>query len=121
MVLGYATRGESGGVDDGILEAGETLAYRRVVETHRSAEILGVSRVEFLGYVDSGMMGTPENDQPGSFWTADVEEAAERLAEILRDEQADVLTIYDDHGGYGHPRSEERRVGKECVGTCRSR
>src|SRR3546814_14090571 len=58
------------------------------------------------------MMGTPENDQPGSFWTADVEEAAERLAEILRDEQADVLTIYDDHGGYGHPdHIQVRRVG----------
>src|SRR3546814_13967264 len=58
------------------------------------------------------MMGTPENDQPGSFWTADVEEAAERLAEILRDEQADVLTIYDDHGGYGHPdHIQVHRVG----------
>src|SRR3546814_18347573 len=58
------------------------------------------------------MMGTPENDQPGSFWTADVEEAAERLAEILRDEQADVLTISDDHGGSGHPdHIQVHRVG----------
>src|SRR3546814_5912329 len=64
-VLVFGTRGEHGEVDDGFLDAGETLADRRVVETHRSAEILGVSRVEFLGYVDSGMMGTPENDQPG--------------------------------------------------------
>src|SRR3546814_8546775 len=111
-VLVFGTRGEHREVDDGFLDAGETLAGRRVRETHRSAEILGVSRVEFLCYVDSGMMGTPENDQPGSFWTADVEEAAERLAEILRDEQADVLTIYDDHGGYGHPdHIQVQRVG----------
>jgi LmbE family N-acetylglucosaminyl deacetylase len=49
------------------------------------------------------MIGTPENDLPGSFWTADLEEAAGRLAAILREERADVLTIYDDNGGYGHP------------------
>ena len=42
-----------------------------------SAEILGVERVEFLGYVDSGMMGEPTNDDPACFWQADVEEAAE--------------------------------------------
>ena len=69
-------------------------------------------RVEFLGYVDSGMMGEPENDEPGCFWQADVDEAAERLAAILREEDADVLTIYDDHGGYGHPdHIQVHRVG----------
>src|SRR5262249_43194694 len=30
-------------------------------------------------------------------------EAAQRLAAILREEHADVLTIYDWHGNYGHP------------------
>src|SRR3546814_13480429 len=32
----------------------------------------------------------------------------------------DTRTPYVDYGGMG-VRSEERRVGKECVGTCRSR
>src|SRR5260370_41017468 len=86
-----------------MLEPGEKMAERRVQETQRAAEILGVSRVEFLGYVDSGMMGTPENDAQGSFWTADLDEAAKRLAKILDEERADVLTIYDDHGGSGQP------------------
>src|SRR5260370_24605223 len=86
-----------------MLEPGEKMAERRVQETQRAAEILGVSRVEFLGYVDSGMMGTPENDAQGSFWTADLDEAAKRLAKILDEERADVLTIYDDHGGDGAP------------------
>ena len=81
-------------------------------ETEAAAEILGAQRVEFLGYVDSGMMGTPENDKPGSFWTADVDEAAGRLATILREEHADVLTVYDDHGAYGHPdHIQVHRVG----------
>jgi len=121
VVLVVATRGEHGEVAEGFLESGEELWHRRVKETHAAAEILGAERVEFLGYVDSGMMGTAENDKPGSFWTADVEEAAQRLATILREEQADVLTIYDSHGAYGHPdHIQVHRVGKravELVGT----
>jgi LmbE family N-acetylglucosaminyl deacetylase len=121
VVLVFATRGEHGEVDDGVLEHGEQLWERRVVETHRAAEMLGVHRVEFLGYVDSGMMGTPENDAPSSFWQADLEDAAQRLADILRGEAADVLTIYDDHGAYGHPdHIQVHRVGvraAELAGT----
>ena len=103
IVLVVATMGEHGEVDDGVLEPGETLGERRTKETQVSAAILGADAVHFLGYVDSGMMGTPENDAPGSFWSADVEEAAEKLAAILREEGADVLTVYDSHGNYGHP------------------
>src|SRR3954466_7015030 len=80
VVLVVATKGENGEVPDGFLESGEELWQRRVKETNAAADILGVQRVEFLGYVDSGMMGTPENDVPGSFWTADVDEAAGGLA-----------------------------------------
>ncbi|MFF5987541.1 PIG-L family deacetylase [Prauserella flavalba] len=103
VVLVVATRGEHGEVPDGFLAEGEPLWERRVAETHASAGILGAQRVEFLGYADSGMMGTPTNDAPGSFWTTPVEDAAHKLAAILREESADVLTCYDDNGGYGHP------------------
>jgi Uncharacterized proteins, LmbE homologs len=58
VVLVVATRGERGEVPDGFLADGEELWQRRVAETHASAEILGAQRVEFLGYTDSGMMGT---------------------------------------------------------------
>ena len=123
VVLVVATRGELGEVPEGFLDEGEQLWERRVKETHAVAEILGAARVEFLGYTDSGMMGEPTNDAPGTFWTADVEEAAERLAAILREEDADVLTVYDDHGGYGHPdHIQVHRVGMraaELAGTPR--
>ena len=112
VVLVVATRGEAGEVDDGFLGDGEALGERRVVETEASAEVLGARRVAFLGYSDSGMMGTPTNDEPRSFWRADVEEAAQRLAAILTEEGADVLTVYDDNGGYGHPdHIQVHRVG----------
>jgi LmbE family N-acetylglucosaminyl deacetylase len=116
VVLVVATKGEKGEVPDGFLDEGESLGERRVKETERAAEILGVDRVEFLGYTDSGMIGTPENDLEGSFWTADVEEAAAKLAAILTDVDADVLTTYDDHGAYGHPdHIQVHRVGKRAA------
>jgi LmbE family N-acetylglucosaminyl deacetylase len=123
VVLVFATRGEHGEVADGFLAAGESLRDRRVLETHASAQILGAKRVEFLGYVDSGMMGEETNKAPDSFWSASVEEAASKLAAILDEERADVLTIYDDNGGYGHPdHIQVHRVGLragELAGTQR--
>src|SRR4051794_18051953 len=121
VVLVVATRGEHGEVEDGFLAPEEPLWHRRVIETHASADILGAQRIEFLGYIDSGMMGEATNDLPGSFWSAPVEEAAERLASILRAERADVLTVYDDNGNYGHPdHIQVHRVGMraaELAGT----
>ncbi|WP_424184028.1 PIG-L family deacetylase [Actinokineospora sp. G85] len=112
VVLVVATRGEVGEIVPGVLEPGEQLWERRVRETHAAAEILGATRVEFLGYVDSGMMGEATNSAENTFWTADVEEAATRLAAILVQESADALTIYDDNGGYGHPdHIQVHRVG----------
>ncbi|MDQ1465632.1 MAG: hypothetical protein QOH10_47 [Actinomycetota bacterium] len=103
VVLVVATRGELGEVAEGVLRDGEQLAERRVVETAAAAEILGVERVEFLGYRDSGMADDPRRHDDGSFASADVEEAAGRLAAILEEEHADVLTVYDSNGNYGHP------------------
>ncbi|MGI8808654.1 MAG: PIG-L family deacetylase [Acidimicrobiales bacterium] len=123
VVLVVATRGEHGEVAEGFLQPDEELWSRRVQETLACAEILGVSRVEFLGYVDSGMIGTPENDAPDCFWQADTEEAAARLAAVLAEEKTDVLTIYDENGSYGHPdHIQVHRVGlraAELAGTAR--
>jgi LmbE family N-acetylglucosaminyl deacetylase len=116
VVLVVATRGEQGEIPDGFLASGEELWQRRVAETQASAEILGAQRLEFLGYTDSGMMGTPANEAAGSFWTAPVDEAAKRLAAILDEEHADVLTCYDDNGGYGHPdHIQVHRVGMRAA------
>ncbi len=103
VVLVTATRGELGEVADGILEAGESLGERRATELAEAASVLGVARQLFLGYHDSGMEGEDSNTRPDCFATADGDEAADRLAGILVEESTDVLVVYDEHGGYGHP------------------
>ncbi len=116
VVLVTATRGEQGEPQPGVLAEGEPLWERRVVETHQAAELMGLERVEFLGYEDSGMIGEPANDNPLCFWQADVEEASQRLAKLLIEVDADVLTIYDSHGGYGHPdHIQVHRVGRRAA------
>jgi LmbE family N-acetylglucosaminyl deacetylase len=112
VVLVTATAGDRGEVAEGFLTPGETLAERRTMELAAAAKILGVARTEILGYRDSGMAGTPANEDPECFWQADLEEAAARLGAILMEEATDVLTVYDDHGNYGHPdHVQVHRVG----------
>ena len=121
VVLVVATMGELGEVPDGFLRPGEALAQRRVAETHRAAAILGVERVAFLGYHDSGMDGEPTNHADAAFFAADVEEAARRLAAILTEERAEVLTVYDQRGNYGHPdHVQVHRVGHRAAELART-
>ena len=103
VVLVTATDGALGECPDGLLAEGEALADRRAAEVRASAIALGVAAHHFLGYRDSGMAGTEGNTAPDAFCNADVGEAAARLAARLREEAADVLVAYDDHGSYGHP------------------
>ncbi|MEP7018263.1 MAG: PIG-L family deacetylase [Actinomycetota bacterium] len=103
VVLVTATDGALGEVPEGLLAADERLVDRRRHELETSARALGVHRLEMLDYPDSGMAGTPDNARPDAFCNVDVEVAASRLAELLVEEEADVLTVYDPHGNYGHP------------------
>jgi LmbE family N-acetylglucosaminyl deacetylase len=112
VVLVIATRGELGERRPGTAGPAADLGAYREAETRAAAAHLGVDRVEFLGYRDSGMEGEPTNTAPDAFASADIDEAARRLARILDEEHASVLTTYDDHGGYGHPdHVQVHRVG----------
>jgi LmbE family N-acetylglucosaminyl deacetylase len=116
VVVVFATKGELGDRPEGLLRPDEQLGDRRVLETFDAARILGVHRLEFLGYRDSGMMGDPANDDPDCFWSADIDEAARRLAAVLVGEAADVLTIYDSTGVTGHPdHIQVHRVGQRAA------
>lgn len=80
------------------------LGTRRLEELRRSASALRVARVVYLGYADSGLGDVQLPDPPDRvrFVSAPLEEAAERLARVLREEHASVLLTYDRNGGYGH-------------------
>ena len=109
VVLVVATDGERGlaGAADG---TGPDLAQRRRAELAQAAACLGVHRVVWLGYGDSGLR--PDPADPTLFAHTDPRAAADRLAEVLREERADVLTVYDPNGGYGHPdHVQVHRVG----------
>ena len=81
----------------------DAVVAMRADELKRAAQILEVTHLELLGYRDSGMMGWAENDAPGSFWQTPVDEAAARLAELMRRYEPDVVVTYDENGFYGHP------------------
>lgn len=110
IARGDGLAASEGSGDD--LSGGADLAAVREAELQAAARILGARRVEMLGYADSGMNGDPSNDDPECFWQADVEEAAAKLAAVLAEERADLLTCYDDQGTYGHPdHIQVHRVG----------
>jgi LmbE family N-acetylglucosaminyl deacetylase len=94
----------------------EAVVAVRKAELEESCRILRISDLELLGYADSGMMGWPQNDAPGSFWTTPVPEAAARLAELMRVYQPDVVVTYDENGFYGHPdHIQAHRITMEAV------
>lgn len=101
VVLVVATGGELGfPVGDG---DDDRLRSHRLHETRAAAEILGVSRLEFLGYRDSGMAGHPDNAHAEAFANADPGAVAGVVADVATEERAVALVAYDDHGIYGHP------------------
>ena len=106
-VLVCATGGEAGDILNPALdtpEVRERLHEVRMEELARSAEIIGYDEVVMLGYRDSGMPGTPENEDPRCFARADLDEAVGRLVEIIRRERPQVIITYgDDQEGYPHP------------------
>jgi LmbE family N-acetylglucosaminyl deacetylase len=99
VVLVTATAGDAGLA--GGVHAASGLGGVRAAELSAAARVLGCARVEMLGYADSGMDGTAGGDR--SFARTPPAESAARLADILLAEDADVLTTYDENGGYGHP------------------
>jgi N-acetyl-1-D-myo-inositol-2-amino-2-deoxy-alpha-D-glucopyranoside deacetylase len=109
-----ATKGEAGEIHnrDDADEVRDRLGEIREGELRAALEVLGVGEPRFLGYRDSGMMGTDDNDRADAFWRADFFEAVGRLVRIIREVRPDVVTAYDPFGGYGHPdHIQVHRVG----------
>ena len=106
VVLVTCTRGEMGDIVVPEMDTPENhrrLGEIRAGELEAAMAELGVTEWENLGYHDSDMMGRPGNLDPRSFWQADLDEAIGRLVWLVRRYRPDVMTTYNDFGGYGHP------------------
>jgi N-acetyl-1-D-myo-inositol-2-amino-2-deoxy-alpha-D-glucopyranoside deacetylase len=106
VVLVTCTRGEMGEIVVPEMDTPDNhrrLGEIRAGELERAMGVLGVTEWENLGYHDSDMMGRSGNHDPRSFWQADLDEAAGRLVWMIRRYRPDVVTTYNDFGGYGHP------------------
>lgn len=123
VVLIVATdggRGTSIGCD------GTDLGMHRRSETLAAAEALGVHRVEFLGYADSGYgesvpgihpgRASARALLPGTLAAAHLDRPVATVRNILLDESASVLTSYDDNGIYGHiDHVQVHEIGRRSV------
>ena len=128
VVLVTATAGGAGLSSDGT-GADRSLADHRRAELAASAESTGVRPVGAprLRGLRLGRTGRPDGaaGAPPSFSELDPSGPAQRLADLLRDEQADALTIYDAPGRLRPPRPRpgapgrgaRRRAGRHARGA----
>jgi LmbE family N-acetylglucosaminyl deacetylase len=98
-----ATHGEAGTVDEEHLNGFKDTAELRTNELNRAAKVLGLKRVFFLGYRDSGMPGTEENKHPDAQINHSVDEVAGRVVKYIRELKPDIVLTHDPIGGYKHP------------------
>lgn len=89
--------------DLGLTLLPEELAEVRRKELDAAAGVLGVAERDWLGYHDSGMLGSPHNHRPLAFWAQPLERLLERMVGIVRQFRPQVVVVYDPFGCTGHP------------------
>ncbi len=107
-VVVTCTNGEFGDAPGGVKPGQDghdtqSVAQQRLAELRKSSEILGVTRLELLGYHDSGMPDWDYKDRPGAFCNVPLADVAARIADLIDRYQPQVLITYDDRGPYQHP------------------
>lgn len=98
-----ATRGEAGEIDPDKLKGYQSIGDLREQELLCAANALGITKVHFLDYRDSGMAGSVDNDHPNSFINTPVKQVAEKVALLMRQLKPDIVLTFDPIGGYMHP------------------
>jgi LmbE family N-acetylglucosaminyl deacetylase len=101
--LACATRGEVGAAPEGLLAGHADVGALREHELRCAAQVLGLAGVRLLGYRDSGMPGSPDNQHPRALAAAPLEEVASKVAHLIRTVRPQVVITFDPMGGYRHP------------------
>ena len=107
VMVATCTGGELGDVLNPKMDRPEVWANNTEVrrqEMARARDILVIEQA-YLGFHDSGLpQGDPLPPLPaGCFATLDPVVAAKPLVELIRQFRPQVMTTYDEHGGYPHP------------------
>lgn len=98
-----ATRGEVGEISDPALSTPETLWYTRELELRAAMAQIGVGDVRFLDFRDSGMVGTPENEDARCLHQQPASVAVPAVLAVIRDVRPHFVFTWQPDGGYGHP------------------
>lgn len=98
-----ATRGEVGEIAPGVDATPETLGQVREGEMRCAAAKIGLRHLYMLDYRDSGMVGTPQNEDKKNLHQADLMDVTARVTKIVREQKPQVMVTFDPWGGYGHP------------------
>lgn len=103
VTLICATRGEAGDVDPEFREKFQSAACLRTQELNCAARLLGIEKVIYLNYRDSGMAGSPDNHHPNALAGQPVENVAEKIRLLIDQVKPEVVITFDPIGGYRHP------------------
>jgi LmbE family N-acetylglucosaminyl deacetylase len=118
VYLACATLGEAGDIPPDFLQRHASPAALRESELDCSADALALKQVFKLGFRDSGMAGSPDNQHPDALVARPLEEVVQRIAEVMREVRPDVVLTFDPVGGYStRPRPHSPGYGSafECV------
>ncbi len=108
-----ATKGEAGEVPPQMLEGYSSIGALREHELSCAADALGLTKVHFLDYRDSGMSGSLDNDHAKALFQAPVEDVALKIARLIRILKPQVVVTFDPIGGYMHP--DHIAIHNACV------
>jgi N-acetyl-1-D-myo-inositol-2-amino-2-deoxy-alpha-D-glucopyranoside deacetylase len=98
-----ATRGEVGEVDEKFMRGFASIGERRESELRCAAKLLGITEVHFLGYRDSGMPGSPDNQHPQALVAQPLDQVAADVVHFIRLIRPQIVLTFDPIGGYRHP------------------
>ena len=98
-----ATRGEAGNISHPSLAYRDVLGAVREEELRDACRIMGIHQPLFLGYRDSGMIGSSDNNDPLSLNMAKSSDVIGKLVGLIRQLRPDVIISYYETGPYAHP------------------
>ncbi len=103
VTLACATLGEAGIIPEGMLKEGQDAASLRKAELECAVKELGISQLILLGFRDSGMLGWEANHHPDALIAQPLQVVVDRVLEVMRQTQPDIVLTFDPIGGYRHP------------------